>query len=51
MTLIWADDDLTRDAFLGGRVTLLQPRRGYRAGTDPVLLAASVEAHTAALLS
>lgn len=44
MTLIWADDDLTRDAFLGGRVTLLQPRRGYRAGTDPVLLAASVEA-------
>jgi tRNA1Val (adenine37-N6)-methyltransferase len=33
-------EGLTRDAFLGGRVTLLQPRRGYRAATDPVLLAA-----------
>ncbi|MEP2642370.1 methyltransferase [Roseobacter sp.] len=36
--------DLTRDAFLGGRVQLLQPRSGYRAGVDPVLLAASVPA-------
>ncbi|MGR3465762.1 tRNA1(Val) (adenine(37)-N6)-methyltransferase [Limimaricola sp.] len=44
MTSIWADDALTRDAFLGGAVTLLQPRRGYRAGTDPVLLAAAIEA-------
>lgn len=44
MTSTWADEALTRDAFLGGRVTLLQPRRGYRAGTDPVLLAAAVEA-------
>jgi len=35
---------LTRDDFLGGRLTLLQPRRGYRAGIDPVLLAASVSA-------
>ncbi|PIE12917.1 MAG: methyltransferase [Rhodobacterales bacterium] len=34
----------TRDAFLGGRVRLWQPRNGYRAGVDPVLLAASVEA-------
>lgn len=33
-------EGLTRDAFLGGRITLLQPRRGYRAATDPVLLAA-----------
>jgi tRNA1Val (adenine37-N6)-methyltransferase len=33
-------EDLTRDAFLDGRITLLQPRRGYRAATDPVLLAA-----------
>jgi tRNA1(Val) A37 N6-methylase TrmN6 len=33
---------LTRDAFLGGRLTLLQPRHGYRAATDPVLLAAFV---------
>lgn len=37
-------DDLTRDAFLGGRVQLLQPRQGYRAGADPVLLAAVVPA-------
>lgn len=36
----FADEDLTQDAFLGGRVTLWQPRRGYRAGIDPVLLAA-----------
>ncbi|SLN59920.1 tRNA1(Val) (adenine(37)-N6)-methyltransferase [Roseivivax jejudonensis] len=36
--------DLTQNAFLGGRITLSQPRRGYRAGIDPVLLAASVPA-------
>ncbi len=36
--------DLTRDAFLGGRLHLWQPRRGYRAGLDPVLLAAAVPA-------
>lgn len=36
--------ELTRDAFLGGRLRLLQPRRGYRAGIDPVLLAAAVPA-------
>jgi len=34
-------DDLTDDAFLGGRLQLWQPRRGYRAATDPVLLAAA----------
>jgi tRNA1(Val) A37 N6-methylase TrmN6 len=34
----------TRDAFLGGRLHLWQPRRGYRAGIDPVLLAAAVPA-------
>lgn len=32
------------DGFLGGRLTLEQPVRGYRAGTDPVLLAAAVPA-------
>ena len=37
-------DAATRDAFLGGRVQLWQPRRGYRAGVDAVLLAASVPA-------
>lgn len=39
-----ADTDLTRDAFLGGRLHLWQPRQGYRAGIDAVLLAASVPA-------
>jgi tRNA1Val (adenine37-N6)-methyltransferase len=36
--------ELTRDGFLGGRLSLWQPRRGYRAGIDPVLLAAAVPA-------
>lgn len=36
--------DTTLDAFLGGRLTLEQPRDGYRAGVDPVLLAAAVKA-------
>lgn len=39
-----SDTDLTRDAFLGGKLHLWQPRAGYRAGVDPVLLAASVPA-------
>lgn len=34
----------SRDSFLGGRVHIWQPREGYRAGIDPVLLAASVPA-------
>ncbi len=34
-------DDLTEDAFLGARVTLLQPRHGPRAGLDAVFLAAA----------
>ena len=38
------DAALTRDAFLGGRLSILQPESGYRAGIDPVLLAASVAA-------
>lgn len=40
----FAEADLSRDAFLGGRLHLWQPRRGYRAGIDPVYLAASVPA-------
>ncbi len=36
--------DTTRDAFLGGRLVLEQPLKGYRAGVDPVLLAAAVPA-------
>ena len=34
----------TCDAFLGGRVQVLQPRHGYRAATDPVFLAAACPA-------
>jgi tRNA1(Val) A37 N6-methylase TrmN6 len=43
---LFAQTDLTCDAFLGGQVTVFQPRTGYRAGIDPVLLAASVPART-----
>lgn len=35
---------VTEDAFLDGRLTLRQPRDGYRAATDPVFLAACVPA-------
>lgn len=35
---------LTEDAFLGGRLILRQPKSGYRAGLDAVLLAAAVPA-------
>ena len=35
---------VTEDGFLGGRLRIRQPKRGYRAGMDPVLLAAAVEA-------
>lgn len=35
---------LSQDEFLGGRLALWQPKIGYRAGIDPVLLAASVPA-------
>jgi tRNA1(Val) A37 N6-methylase TrmN6 len=36
--------ETTRNAFLGGRLRLRQPRHGYRAGIDPVLLAAACPA-------
>ena len=38
------NDDLTQDAFLGGALQLWQPKTGYRAATDPVLLAAACPA-------
>lgn len=38
------ESDLTRDAFLGGKLHLYQPRQGYRAGLDAVVLAATVQA-------
>jgi tRNA1(Val) A37 N6-methylase TrmN6 len=37
-----APPEVTYDRLLGGRVALAQPRRGYRAAIDPVLLAAAV---------
>jgi len=43
MTLT-SDNKTTLDAFLGGRLMLEQPAKGYRAGVDPVLLAAAVPA-------
>jgi tRNA1(Val) A37 N6-methylase TrmN6 len=36
---------LTDDAFLNGRINLLQPEKGYRAGIDAVFLAATVPCH------
>lgn len=41
----FADTDLTLNDFLGGRIRLWQPRTGYRAGVDPVLLAAAIPAN------
>ncbi len=36
--------DATEDTMLGGQVRILQPKIGYRAALDPVLLAAAVKA-------
>ncbi|QRZ12330.1 methyltransferase [Paracoccus methylovorus] len=36
--------ELREDAFLGGRLRILQPMRGYRAGADAVMLAAACPA-------
>src|SRR4051812_4496489 len=41
---------LTRDAFLGGRITVSQPRQGFRAGLDSVLLGAAVALGSTTLL-
>jgi tRNA1(Val) A37 N6-methylase TrmN6 len=41
--------EITEDAFLGGALKLLQPAKGYRAGVDAVLLAASIPCGPAAL--
>ncbi len=35
---------ITQDDFLGGAIQLFQPSKGYRAGIDPVLLAATIPA-------
>lgn len=39
-----SDTLITDDGFLGGRLAILQPRTGYRAATDPVMLAAATPA-------
>ncbi len=39
-----SDQHHTTDRFLDGRLLIRQPVNGYRAGTDPVLLAAAVSA-------
>ena len=39
--------DVTHDAFLGGRLTITQPAKGFRAGLDSVLLGAAVGHHPA----
>lgn len=44
ITAMDLDSAVTEDRLLGGRVILLQPRRGYRVAVDAVLLAAAVEA-------
>ena len=35
---------VTEDKILGGRITILQPKKGYRVAIDPILMAASVPA-------
>ena len=35
--------DESRDAWLGGRLTLTQPKRGHRVGSDAALLAAAID--------
>ena len=37
-----SDSGVTADRLLGGRVSLRQPAKGYRAAIDPILLAAAV---------
>ena len=44
--MTFAPEDRTFDLFLGGRLRLVQPRDGYRASADPVLLAAACPART-----
>lgn len=37
--------DLTNDDFLGGRLSITQPRKGHRAGIEAVLIAAAAPLH------
>ncbi|MEM6406866.1 MAG: methyltransferase [Pseudomonadota bacterium] len=42
--MAFSADEISIDAFLGGRLSIRQPKTGYRAATDPVLLAAACPA-------
>lgn len=44
------DEDVTEDRLYGGRLTLRQPKRGYRMNLDTVLLGASVAGADGAVL-
>ena len=44
------DSSLSEDRLLGGRIVLRQPRDGYRAAIDPVLLAAAVDVRRGGLV-
>jgi FkbM family methyltransferase len=48
--VIQATGDTSDDAFLGGGLQILQPKAGYRAGIDAVLLAAAAPTVAAALV-
>lgn len=50
LTELVKQQTFTRDAFLGGRVTIAQPLGGFRAGLDSVLLGASVNSTTSTIL-
>jgi tRNA1Val (adenine37-N6)-methyltransferase len=43
-------EDLTTDGFLGGRLTVRQPKSGFRSGMDAVMLAAAVPARAGDLV-
>jgi tRNA1(Val) A37 N6-methylase TrmN6 len=45
-----APEAVTHDTLLNGRIRVVQPRRGHRAGTDAVLLAAAVDPQGAATI-
>ena len=42
---MFAPQDLSEDGFLGGRLRILQPRKGYRSAMDAVFLGAACNAH------
>ena len=43
---IQGESSVTEDQILGGKITILQPKKGYRVAIDPMLMAASVPAKT-----